>query len=584
MIQTPPPDLLEDKPVRLWGWNVVAPVVLALGVGAGTLWLAPAAVGRETLSWIVAVSIGLAAAGLLAAATAHGALRRRERDQRRAQALAAWRADASLDDSLDDASLDSGETVPENAPSLDDLRVLLHALEDAAVLLDSDGWVLAANPAAVAALGAAAAPEIRWDDETIWPAALVLERLSLPGGGAVIVGRDPLRERLRTMQLENMDAMAELAGAIVHDVNNTLGAIAGYADFLVTDLPDGSPQADYAARILRAIDHNKSLLRRALSGSRAAPVDMRPTTADHVLGSAAAELRAALPPDAALSLREAPDLPAVPGNAAVLAHGLALLGAELRGTGDAALGLRAMLWDGTVNPAVAPAGWQVHAPLLPRRRPHVMFELRIGVAPRPIPALRATLDPLLATRNKARQADAEPPPALTSVARWHDGGLVVWTHPAEGTLVRLFVPLAADPAPRVPPEPKPEAPPAALRCHVLVVDDDPAMGDWLAISLERLGCEVAVCESGGEALEIVMDEPESFDVVVAGPSAGGMTGPALIVRLKALRPELSCVLCGEPAGEPHVGAVPADLFLPRPLNIAGLTRAVATFAPAERSR
>ncbi|CAO3427851.1 response regulator [Azospirillum doebereinerae] len=584
MIQTPPPDLSEVSPARLRSWSVAVPVALAIAAGAGTLWLGPLAVGREALSWIVALSTGLAGAGLLAAGRAHAELKRRERAQRRAQTQAAWRADASLDDSLDDASLEGGEPAPETGPALDDLRALLHALEDAAVLLDADGWVLAANPAATAALGAAAAPETRWDEGTVWPAGLVAERLSLPGGGVVIVGRDPLRERLRTMQLENMDAMAELAGAIVHDVNNTLGAIAGYADFLVMDLPAGSPQADYAARILRAIDHNKSLLRRALSGSRAAPGEMRPTAADHVLGSAAAELRGALPPDAVLSLREDPALPAVPGNAAVLARGLALIGAELRGTGDVALGLRAALWDGTTDAGVAPAGWQVHAPLLPRRRPHVVFELRIGGVPRPIPALRATLDPLLATRNKARQADAEPPPALTSVARWHDGGLVVWTHPVEGTLVRLFVPLAADPA-RVAPEPKPETPPApVLRCHVLVVDDDPAMGDWLAISLERLGCEVAVCESGGEALEIVMDEPDSFDVVVAGPSAGSMTGPALIVRLKALRPDLSCVLCGEPAGEPHVGAVPADLFLPRPLNIAGLTRAVATFAPAERPR
>lgn len=578
MTPTSSPERPESSPLRARGWGITAPVALALAVAAGTLWLGPSAVGREVAAGLGAVLAGLAAAGFLAAASARDALRRLEEERRRAQAQAAWRDDAAQDDSLEDTLPGGGSPWDEAAFGPADLPALIDGMGDAALLLDPDGWVIAANPAATAALGAAAAPEGRWDEATAWPAPLVPERRPLPGGGTLVIGRDPLRDRLRAAQIEAMDGMTELAGAIVHDVNNTLGAIAGYADFLVSDLPAGSPQADYAARILRAIDHNKSLLRRTLSATRTAPPELCPCDANHLLADAAAQIRAVLPPDAALSLREEPNLPAFPGNAPLLARALAALALDLRGSGNAALALRAAVWGGESDPATAPSGWRVHAPLLPHRHPHLMIELRVGGAPRPPQALRAALDPLLATRDKARQSAAEPPPALLSAVRWHEGGLVGWTHPAEGTVIRLFLPLTMVDAP---PE-APEAPPVP-RCHVLVVDDDPEMGDWLSVNLERLGCEVAVCESGAEALEIVMDEPASFDLVVAGPAAGGLTGAALIRRLKALRPDLACMLCSGAEEKPDAEAVPADLFLPRPVSLAGLSRAVATFAPAERT-
>ncbi len=462
-----------------------------------------------------------------------------------------------------------------------DTRALIDALTDAAVLIDRDGWVIAANGAATAVLGAAASLDSRWEESTVWPVPLMPERWALPGGGAVLIGRDLIPERLRAAQIEGMDATAALAGAIVHDVNNALGAVAGYADFLIDDLPADSPQADYAARILRAVDRNKTMLRRLLSACRNAPLPCSVLRAQDVLGGVSSILRGSPDSGAGVTIREEQDLPAVSGNAALLARALGGLALEICGVAEARLTVRAALWSGTADAATAPPGWRVLVPLSPRRRPHLVFELRCSGAPRTLPELRAALDPLQCAREAARRQDEDPPPAALAVARGHDGGLSVWTHPTEGTLVRLFVPLTDQTGiPR-----RPEiAPPAAPRCHVLVVDDEPAMGDWLSVTLERMGCEVAVCESAAEALEIVVEEPASFDLVIAGPLTGGMTGPALIVRLKALRPGLSCVLCGDlgdgAKGGPGTEPVPADLFLPRPVDAAALERAVATFTPA----
>ncbi|SMH36292.1 response regulator [Azospirillum agricola] len=584
MTATPPTDRSQAHPARGWGWAIAVPPLLAAAAGAAALWLMPPFEGDGTVVVLLAAAAGLTAGALLVAVRARAELGWLGHEHRRALAAAAWREDASRDDSLDpdglggDALGDAGlEEEPERpggaAGHAADRQVLLDAMTDAVVLLGPDGWVVAANRAASAALGAAAVPDSRWDDGVVWPAPLVPERRALPGGGALIIGRDPLLDRLRTAQTDGMDAMAGLAAAIVHDVNNGLGAVAGYADFLATDLPADSPQADYAARILRAVDRSKTLMRQILAGARGAPPEFRPVTASQILNDAAARLRAALPAGAALSVRDEPELPAFPGHAGLLARCLAAAGTEIRGLVEPRLGFRAALWSGDLDASAAPHGWRVETPLVPRRRPHAMFELRSGGTPRPMADLLAAFDPLLSARAAARRHEAAAPSTALTVARWHDGGLSVWTHPTEGTVVRLFIPLPAAETVR------PDQPSAAPRCHVLVVDDNPAMGDWLSDSLERLGCEVAVCESAGEALEIVMEEPASFDVVVAGPSAGGMSGPALIVRLKALRPGLSCVLCGAPEGMAEAEPVPADLFLPRPVDAVALARAIATFGP-----
>lgn len=592
MLPTLPPDLSASSPLRWRGWGVALPVALAALAGVATFWLAPPLVERDVLAWAAAMAAGLAVGGVLLAVAARGDLAHHDRLRRREQAVAAWRDDASLDGFPDEDDGEDGAGGPADPGfSLADARALLDALGDAAVLLDRDGWIVAANTAAGAALGAAAAPESRWDERTVWPSPLTPERRALPGGAALLLGRDPLHDRLRAAQIDGMDAMASLAGGLVHDVNNALGAVAGYADFLVADLPADSPQADYAARILRAVDRSKTMLRRLLVACRNAPPDFRPVRADRILADTAALLRSSLPDGVGLTVHDAPDLPVFPGHAPLLARTLAALGPEILGAADARLAVRASLWSGAMDAVVAPPGWRVLVPLSPRRRPHAVLELRSSGAPRSVAELRALLDPLHAAREAARRQTEETPPAALAVARWHDGGLVVWTHPVEGTLVRLFLPLngagdvggVAGALPVPPGAAAPGAPSGAPSRtpsrHVLVVDDDPAMGDWLSVTLERMGCEVAVCESAAEALEIMVEEPASFDIVIAGPLAAGMSGPALIVRLKALRPGLFCVLCGDLDGGPGAQPVPADLFLPRPVDAASLARAVATFTP-----
>ncbi|CAO3361970.1 hypothetical protein [Azospirillum melinis] len=443
-------------------------------------------------------------------------------------------------------------------------------------------------------------------------------------------------ERLRSQQLAAMDVRAELACAIVHDMNNALGAVSGYADFLVSDLPADSPQADYASRVLTTVTRVGPGLRRLVSAARMEPVPLKPERAVGILDEAAALLRTVPVQPGSLAVRHDPGVPDPVCNAGLLARTLAGLAAEILAAsgraGDARLCLRALvpaqsgaqlgaglgseLLADQDDPDRDAAGWTVRPLLTPLHGPHILFELRIDGPPLADDVLSMLVDPLLSARACYRRGQSEregsaPWPAALLTARLHDGGLGLLTHPVEGTAVRLHIPAVpaplrtartATPQPEnaTPQQPQQAAPllpqrvpgPAtrgsAPACKVLVVDADPASGDRFQTGLERQGFEVSVCDDLRDALDVVADEPGFFDAVVIGPGLSALpAGLALAGRLKALRPDLLCVLYGAAgpelpgagAGPLHVEAGgPADLLLPLPVDLPRLARAVAALA------
>jgi len=75
---------------------------------------------------------------------------------------------------------------------------------------------------------------------------------------------------------------------------------------------------------------------------------------------------------------------------------------------------------------------------------------------------------------------------------------------------------------------------------VLIVDDDPAMGEMLAAMLGDAGFETAVAGSAAQAVERV--SANDFDVVLSDIKMPGGSGIDLVGRLRDLRPEMPVVL------------------------------------------
>ena len=338
------------------------------------------------------------------------------------------------------------------------------------------------------------------------------------------------------------------------------------------------------------------------------------------------------PKPGSLAVRHDPDVPDPVCNADLLARTLGGLAAEILAlsgrAGNARLCLRASvpmelrgeLGSGLVREQDDPDrnadGWTVRPLLTPRRGPHILFELRIDGPSLADDVLSMLIDPLLSARASYRRKQSEreegaPWPAALLTARLHDGGLSLLTHPVEGMAVRLHIPAVPSPlrsarvatpksentatpqsqqaaTPQRRQAPAPVRRGSAPACKVLVVDADPASGDRFQTGLERQGFEVSVCDDLRDALDVVADEPGFFDAVVVGPGLSALpAGLALAGRLKALRPDLLCVLYAAAGAEcPGAGAVPlqaeaggpADLLLPLPVDLPRLARGVAALA------
>ena len=91
---------------------------------------------------------------------------------------------------------------------------------------------------------------------------------------------------------------------------------------------------------------------------------------------------------------------------------------------------------------------------------------------------------------------------------------------------------------------------ALPRCHVLVVDDDPAIALALGEVIEAYGHRVSVANHANRALEI--DGGTPADVLVTDLNMPDIDGQELIRRLRATRPELPVIVL---TGRPPLGGV-----------------------------
>jgi CheY-like chemotaxis protein len=81
------------------------------------------------------------------------------------------------------------------------------------------------------------------------------------------------------------------------------------------------------------------------------------------------------------------------------------------------------------------------------------------------------------------------------------------------------------------------APEPARRTRVLVLDDEPAIRDFLGRILSRGGYEPVLASSGDSALKIVRDNPP--DAILCDHRMAGMTGIAFHAAVAEIKPSLA---------------------------------------------
>jgi CheY-like chemotaxis protein len=116
------------------------------------------------------------------------------------------------------------------------------------------------------------------------------------------------------------------------------------------------------------------------------------------------------------------------------------------------------------------------------------------------------------------------------------------------------------------------------KLRILVVDDEPSVGDTVKMLLEFDGHEVEAINSSQEALSIF--ESGRFDLVFTDFAMPGMNGHQLAAAIKAGAPDQPVVMITAYAGT-LLPSPDVDFVVGKPFLLEDLREAIAKVMPAE---
>jgi CheY-like chemotaxis protein len=116
------------------------------------------------------------------------------------------------------------------------------------------------------------------------------------------------------------------------------------------------------------------------------------------------------------------------------------------------------------------------------------------------------------------------------------------------------------------------------KLRILVVDDEPTVGDTVKLLLKFDGHEVETTNSSQEALGIF--ESGRFDLVFTDFAMPGMNGHQLAAAIKAGAPDQPIVMITGHAGT-LLPSPDVDFVVSKPFGLENLREAIAKVMPAE---
>ena len=434
-------------------------------------------------------------------------------------------------------------------------------------------------------------------DGRLFPQELTLS--ALDNGGLVCIVRDISSRRQAEAerallqeqfhQAQKLEAIGRLAGGIAHDFNNILAAMMGYASFLTEDLPPGSREHGFATQVLVAGERAKSLVQQILAFGRSQGVDRQDLDMARLIGETVSLMRATLPKNVELSSAiggRRVSIHANPTQMSQVMMNLCVNAADAIGPegGSVRVDLDVVEVDGNCAGELAVAGIEV--PGVGRLRiaeggrpgavrmwvglldPGTCLRLTVTDDGTGIPrdVMEHMFEPFYTTKGIGKGTGLGLA-AVHGIVTAHRGVIVVETMPGEGTRFEIYLPCSghcADGAAHPPGPMAAAAGPLEIpeRGRILIVDDEAQVSDMLSHALERLGHEVASCADAEEALEVLEEAPDAFDVIITDQMMPGMTGLDLARRIGARAPHLPVILCTgyavagiDPESEPNVAAV-----------------------------
>lgn len=371
--------------------------------------------------------------------------------------------------------------------------------------------------------------------------------------------RETLLETLR--QAQKMEALGQLASAVAHDFNNSLAVMRGTADALAVHAAQDTDATSLVNELCGAIDRARSFVRRLLDFARPAVVRHEPIDLSQLTDELCRATQRTFPAGIALRWDLRPGLVIKAGSGQIdqiVGNILANARDAVAGRGQISVQLRDELCEGA------------HVALL---------EIKDDGSGMTAEVLARFTDPFFTTKAGHGGLGLGMATVL-GVVRALAGRLDAESSPGAGTTIRISIP-------RVQETPAAEARMAQRRspslqgARLLLVDDNPRVGELLSRVLVKSGFAVSLVTSAGEAMVWAEGQTMSPDVAIVDYMMPEMNGVELAQKLHARWPRLPLLLAtGAGIHEPQVEDSGIQGILYKPFSVGELLERIESLLRA----
>ena len=375
--------------------------------------------------------------------------------------------------------------------------------------------------------------------------------------------RGKAEEALR--QSQKMEALGQLTGGIAHDFNNLLQVVHGAFELIRRKPGDSARVAAWSENGLAAAERGASLTRQLLAFSRSQKLELRPFVVAELIAEMRDLLVRTLGPDIALAVDL--DEMAVPVMSDRTQLELAVL--------NLAINARDAMPDGgrlTISTTIRAIA--AGDPVLDAGDYVSLSVADSGEGMSPEVSQRA-FDPFFTTKGIGKGTGLGLS-QVYGVARQAGGTAEIVSTPGAGTVVTLLLrrSAASPDAPQARTSQRPVLAPQGGGT-VLLVDDEAAVRELTAETLELLGYRVLTAASGEQALEML--ETAQPDLMLFDYAMPGMNGAELARLVRLRHPGAPILIASGYADTAQVEAALGGeaMILRKPFNMEALAQMVA---------
>ncbi len=370
---------------------------------------------------------------------------------------------------------------------------------------------------------------------------------------------------LRTQRMESIGA---LAGGIAHDLNNILAPILMGVGLLRLKLSDEEGLQTLAS-LETSARRGAELVKQVLSFSRGMDGQHAAISPVRLITEMQQIILETFPKSIRLETRIADDAWNVKGDLTQLHQVLLNLCVNARDAMPEGGKLELLLANMMLDEAYATMNSEA------RPGPYVVIEVvdtGVGIAP---DVRNKIFEPFFTTKEPGHGTGLGLSTAY-AIVKGHGGFLNVYSELGKGTQIKVYLP--AHPKLAAPVRNPDKAPvPWGRGETVLVVDDEENIGQLAQRTLERYGYRAITARNGAEAVACYAKKDPPVDLVLSDMAMPVMDGPALIIALRNIDPNVLVVgASGLGSNSQFVHAIGAGLryFLHKPYTGSALLRTV----------